>query len=354
MNITSTKLFQPRFHLTPQTGGRARVVNTTGDWVDPASTLVVPKSLARIGRDEKGQEFVQVPHQGQEHWVPKESFQDLDGKDGVYYLPTFRNSANQAAIGGASKAVIALGPLGLVSGGAAGYAAHKLGGNSLSKLAIGAGVGAVSLAAVNTAFYGPAGLPISLLLGAAAGLSAVHAGEGSSEIRDASYGGSISGFAVGALSGNPFALLTASAASGIGAGANHPAMKALVGGAVGAALGGAQALLTGQPVAMLAGLTALAGAAGPLIGAPVMQVTRNLSQIGGQQVAKALEKAPDSVLKVAGAVPYAAGFGFTGALAGAIVPGAGTACAVVGALGGAAWGYHQMSGLMEQKKAVAS
>jgi len=172
------------------------------------------------------------------------------------------------------------------------------------------GVGAITLAAANTAVFGPAGLSLSLLLGASAGLSAVHAGEGVAEIRDASYGGGIAGFAVGAVTGSPLTLLTGSAAAGLGGRAKSPLAKALVGGVAGAALGAGQALLNGNSVAWVVGLTAAAGAVGPLIGSPLMQTIRNLSHSGGEVVAKVLQNSSDTTLKVAGSVPYAVGVGF--------------------------------------------
>lgn len=344
MVISSTKkLFTPRLRLEPNGQGQMQLVNTTGDRIDPEKTVILPKAGVTEGTDKEGKAHLLVRHHNKEVWVPKESFQVSEGENGVYYLPTYKDSPGSAALAGGSKALVALGPLAAVSAGAAGYAAQKLGKNAPSKLAIGAGVGAVALAAANTALFGPAGLPISLLLGATAGVSAVHAGEGSAEIRDASYGGGIAGFAVGALTQNPIALLTGSAAAGIGARASHPLAKAVIGGAVGAALGAGQALISGQPIAVVAGLSAAAGAVGPLIGAPLMQVTRNLSQDGGELVAKALQNSSDTTLKVVGAVPYAVGMGFLGLSAELIAPGTGAIGAAIGVAGGAAYGYHKTS-----------
>jgi hypothetical protein len=346
--IQSTKrLFTPRLHLE-KNGDQVRLVNTTGDRLDSETSVVIPKAAAAVGRDAEGRERIKVHHKDRDHWVPKESFQTSEGENGVYYLPTYQSSAGSAAVGGASKGLVALGPLAAVSGGLAGYAAHRLGKNSAAKLAIGAGLGAATLAVANTAIFGPAGLSVSLLLGAATGVSAVHAGEGSADIRDASYGGGITGFAVGALTHNPLTLVTASAAAGIGGRASHPLARAAIGGAVGAALGAGQALLTGQSIAVVAGLTAAAGAVGPLIGSPLMQATRNLSHLGGDVVAKVLKDANDSTLKVVGAVPYAVGMGFLGATAELVAPGTGLAAAAIGVAGGAAYGYHQTSRQLEK------
>ena len=353
MLIESTKrLFTPRLQVELNgPGGQARLVNTTGDRIDPETSVVIPKAAATFGKDAEGHEHVKVSHHDKDVWIPKESFQASEGENGVLYLPTYKDSPGSAAVGGASKALVALGPLAAVSGGVAGYAAHKFGKNPAAKLAIGAGLGAATLAAANTAVFGPAGLPVTLLLGAATGLSAVHAGEGSAEIRDASYGGGITGFAVGALTHNPLTLITASAAAGIGGRASNPLAKAAIGGAVGAALGAGQALLTGQPVAVVAGLTAAAGAVGPLIGTPLMQATRNLSHMGGDVVAGILKNANDPTLKVVGAVPYAVGMGFLGATAELVAPGTGMAAAAIGAAGGAVYGYHQTSQQLAKAKA---
>lgn len=341
---SSKRIFQAQLHLQPNINGDGlRLVNTTGDRLDPSSSLVIPKQGAVLAKDAEGKEHLKVRHQDKEHWIPKESFQVSEGDNGVYYLPTYQDSASSAAIGGASKALVALGPLAAVSGGAAGYVAHKFGKNPAAKLAIGAGVGAATLALTNTAIFGPAGLPVSLLLGVATGLSAVHAGEGAADIRDASYGGGIAGFAVGAITQNPLTLLTASAAAGIGGRAKSPLAKAALGGAVGAALGAGQALLTGQPVALIAGLTAAAGAVGPLIGQPLMQTTRNLSHLGGEAVAGLLKDASNPTLKVVGAVPYAVGMGFLGLSAELIAPGTGAVAAAIGVAGGAVYGYSQTS-----------
>lgn len=344
---TARNLTRPRFTYTP--GGRPEVVNTTGDRIDPATSVILPKAGAVEGKDPQGRVHFQVVHGGQEHWIPKESFTETDGESGVYYLPTYQSSPSSAALGGGVKAMVALGPFAGGAAAGAGYLAHRFGKNTPAKLALGAGIGAVGLTALNTAIFGTRGLPLSLLMGAAAGVAAVHAGEGEAKLRDASYGGGIAGFAAGAITGNPAAMLTGSAAAGLGARARSPFMRAVVGGAVGAALGAGQALLTGGSVGLLTAITAATGAVGPLIGPPVMQVTRNLSHLGGEVVASQLKNSSDTTLKVAGAIPYAAGFGFLGATAGSLYPGIGTIGATVGAVGGAAFGYWKTGQQLQGK-----
>lgn len=327
-------IFKPRIEFSD---GEV-TANTTGDTVDPRTTLVIAKEQAQVRTDAKGREQVLVKQGDQEHWIPKESFQDVGGKDGAYYLPTYSASPLGAAIGGGAKTLLTFGPVGALATGGAGFAAHKFGKSQSAKFALGAGLGAALFAATNAVFNQPLSVGASLLLGASAGLFGVHVGEGESAIRDASYSGGLATFGAASVTQDPLLGLHSAAAAGLGARAKSPEMKTLISGVTGAALGAVHGVLTGQSAGLMAGVSAAAAVAGTLAGPPVMQASRNLSHSGGEILGKVLQKAPDPVLKVVGTVPFAAGMGFLGAGAGLIIPGAGAIGAAFGTIGGAALG----------------
>ncbi len=325
------------------TRGRATLIDTTGDRRDNERSLLLPKNGAALGTDAEGKKFVEVAtSQEKTEWVPLDAFQQTEGDDGLLYLPTFKDSPLSATIGGALKGVVALGPIGGLSGAVAG-AATILGESrgKFTKLALGATAGAVAMGVANSALYGLAGLPVTLLLGAVTGAASVQAGEGQASVRDASYGGTVVGFAATLLTGMPLTLLTGSVSAGLGARANSKIGRTATAALVGAALQAGQAYLGGGSLPLALAIGGAVGAAGTLLGPPLMQVTRNLSQAGGQVLREKLKGAPDAALIALGSVPLAATGGFIGAAVSTVLPGWGSVAAVVGATAGAAFGAYQ-------------
>lgn len=339
-----TRLFRPRLEFEDNGRGELEVTaNTTGDSVESARTIILPKSSA-LTKTKMGKTFLRIKD-GEDHkWVPKSAFSETDE---AYYLPTYSDSPVSAAIGGGAKTLLTFGPIPALSSSVSGYAAHKFGHKNPVKFAVGAGVGAALFVATNALFKGPLTAGGSLLLGASAGLLGVHAGEGKASVRDAAYSGGLATFGVLPLSQDPTIGLHSAAAAGLGARAESPEAKVFISGAAGACLGAAHAALTGQSAGLMAALSAVTAVAGTLAGPAVMQASRNISHSSGEVLGKLLQKAPDPVLKVVGTVPFAAGMGFLGGAAGLVVPGAGAIGAIFGTLGGVALGHSKTESKIE-------
>lgn len=348
--------FEPQLRVDTSRG-RATLVDTTGDRRDDTRSVLLPKAAAVMGSNPQGEKFVEVPVEGSEaRWVPLDAFQQSQGDDGLLYLPTYKDSPGSAALGGAVKGLLATGPIGALSGAAAGAATAFGKGDKVGKwgkLALGAGAGAVVMAAANAALYGAAGLPVAVALGAVTGIAAVQAGEGEASVRDAAYGGTAAGFAASMITGTPLALLTGSVAAGLGARSRSKTGQVVTAALAGAVMQAGQALLGGGSLPVALAVGASVGALGTLAGPPLMQATRNLSQAGGEVLRKQLAGAPDSALIALSAVPYAASGGFLGATAGMVVPGAGALGAAVGATVGAAFGAIKTYQQVSEMKAAA-
>lgn len=352
MNVTSvTNYFRPRLEVTPD----LRATNTTGDVIEPSQSLMIPKSRAELGNDDQGREFIAVARGQDVTWVPKDAFYESPGENGMFYLPTYKDSVMSAALGGGMRGLIALGPLGAVAGAVGGVVGTKAGDHSALKLGAGSLAGAATLAAGHALLFGAQGLPVAAFLGAVSGLGATAAGAGDASVRDAVYGGSIAGFAATMVTGMPLAILTGAASSALGSQANSTAGKVLTGAAAGAFITVAQAALTGGPLGLAAGIGAAVGAAGPLLGLPLMQLSRNLTDDGAKVVRKVaggwIKEQNETTLKVLMGVPFAASFGLIGSAASALNPSWGTAGAVLGTVAGGVLGFYQGHKMIEGLKA---
>jgi hypothetical protein len=343
-----TRIFKPRLEFESESSEFS--ANTTGDSVDLEKTFLIAKKDALI-QIRNGRPHIQVDFEGKKTWIPQEAFSDVDE---AFYLPTFKSSPLTAAVSGGAKTLLTFGPVAALAASASGFAAHKVVDDPRAKFALSAGLGAALFAATDAVFGGHLGLGTSLLVGASAGVLGVHAGEGRARVRDAAYSGGLASFGTLPLTHDPTLGLHSAAAAGLGARAKTPEVRALLSGATGAALGALHAVVTGQPVGLLAGLTATTSVAGSLAGPTVMQASRNISHSSGEVIGKVLRKAPDPVLKFVGTVPVAAGMGFVGAAAGLIIPGAGAIGAIFGTLGGAALGHQQTESKLEAAKAEPS
>ncbi len=351
----ASSIFRPRLEIERDARNRAKLIDTTGNQLDFNNSAIIPKGAAIIENDSNGQQYVQVNHNQQDILVPREEFEETPGKNGVFYLPTYQDSATNAAISGAMRGFIAAGPIGAVSG-LGGAAAMKLVGDNrpggrATKFAASTLTGAALVVAGQAALYGAQNLPLAALIGGTSGLGAALAGAGDAKTRDALYGGAAAGMAVSMMTGAPMVnMLIAGTASGIGAQANSKVTQAVTSAIISAGLNAAQAALTGSNVGMATALGAAAGLIGPLLGPPVMQLTRNLTQHGSQQVQKLVADCSDTQLELLSAVPSAMSFGLMGAAAGLVNPNLAVAGAAIGAGAGAVLGYYKAHQRIEELK----
>ena len=356
---TVSQLFQPRLEVRADERMGWRVTNTLGDTLDPDYSAMIPKAYAEIGENEKGEEFVKVTHNKQEQWIPKGAFTETPGEHGVYYLPTYKDSARSAVLSGALRGTVALGIFGAGSGIAGGLAGTLIPSDSR---AVKYGAAALAGAAVTMAgqyyFQGNTALPLAALLGGVSGVGAALAGSGESRVRDCLYGGVAAGMALSIFTGSPMmAMVSGGTAAGLAAQANNKPAQVATGAAVGGAIGAAQALLSGSGNAgMAAALGAAVGAVGPLIGPPLMQLSRNLAQIGGDKIRDFAKTRSDTELKLLSGVPTALSYGLIGSSLAIMDPQLGTIGAAVGAVIGGAKGiyvaHHRIEELKKKERAA--
>lgn len=367
MNITTSikSAFRPKLtERDPQrpkvsTGLENVLDNTIGDHVDSASTFVVFKDDAVRGKDENGQDVIQVAQLGQEDgelvvkkgWIPKEAFREVGD---AYYLPTHKFSTSSSLIGGVSRGLVSGGVPGAVAGMAGGLAASKLGDSPIVKMATGTLVGAAALTAYQAAIHGTVGLPSALFAGSLIGVVAAAAGDGDAEVRDAMLGGTAAGLAASMATGMPLAMLTGTAATAVGAKAGSRVSQVLLSAGVGAAITTAQALISGNAVPLAAGIGAAIGGVGSLVGPSLGQASRNLQAKGEPIVAKGvgklLEGRGEKSFQVASAVPQALAFGGLGASLGLVAPGLAPVGIALGAAVGGIRGYTNAGERIEQLK----
>jgi hypothetical protein len=351
----ASSIFRPRLEIERDAYNRPKLIDTTGNQLDFRNSAILPKAAALIDNDSNGQQFIHVQHNQQDILVPREAFEETDGENGVFYLPTYQDSTTNAALSGAMRGFLAAGPIGAVSG-LGGAAAMKLVGDSrpggrATKFAASTLTGAALVVAGQAALYGSQNLPLAALIGGASGLGAALAGAGDAKTRDALYGGAAAGMAVSMMTGAPMtSMLIAGTASGIGAQANSKVAQAVTSAVISAGLNAAQAALTGSNIGMATALGAAAGLIGPLLGPPVMQLTRNLTQVGSQHVQKAVADCSDLQLELLSAVPSAASFGLLGAAAGLVNPNLAAAGAAIGISTGAAIGFYKAHQRIEELK----
>lgn len=354
MNVQSvSQLFQPRLEVTPDPKVGYRLVNTTGDTLDQDYSAIIPKAQATFGKDEDGVLNIKVSHGQQEQWVPAEAFEETPGEHGVYYLPTFKDSTQNAVLSGALRGYAALGIFGVASGAAGGLTELIPTHNKAIKLGSAALAGAAITVAGQALFQGNTALPLAALLGGISGVGASLAGSGEARVRDCLYGGAAAGIAVTIVTGSPLmGMLTGGTAAGLASFANHKTGQAITGGAIGAALGATQALLTQSNIGMAAGIGAAVGAIGPLIGPPLMQLSRNLAQMGGEKIRDFASGRSDNELVALSAIPGALSFGLLGGAAGILDPRLALPGMALGAVLGGAKGMYSAHKRIEQLKAA--
>lgn len=334
-------------------------MNTTGDLVDPASTLVIPKQHAQVLRNDEGQEALLVRKNGQEAVIPREAFQEHEG---AFYLPTYKDSAAIGCLRGGMRGVGMMAQFGLaegLAGGAAGIAGGVLG-NSLPvdnrgvKIAIGAAAGAATMAGIHAVAGGPTSVPVTLLLGSLSGLTGAVGGSGRAQVRDSMTGGSLTGLAVGLATHNPFLSVTAGAAAALGGQAENKAVRVATSAGVGAALGAVEAVLTHNSIGLSTAITASVAAVGSAVGPVVMQASRNLTKSGSDKVSGALTgwvaKQNDATLIAAGAVPGILSGGLLGSSLGALHPALLAPGIAAGGLVGGALGAHKVDKMLHRKE----
>lgn len=345
---------QPRLEFTQGPHG-PRWINTTGDFVDPQTTILVPKDYAKMGHDAGGRELLLVQNRDHKQAViPRDAFQEVDK---AFYLPTYKDSANTGALRGGMRGLVTMAPLGVTQGLAGGVAGFTGGlvGNAIPtesrslKLLAGTATGVVTMAAVQALAGGPTSLGVALMLGGLTGLTGTVGGTGKAQVRDCLSGGTLAGIALGIAAHNPFLSVTAGAASALGGHAKNPFVRVATSTGIGAALGAAEALATHNSVAIASAITAAAAGLGSLVGPALMQGSRNLSKSGSDgfknQIGGWVSRQNNPTLIATGAVPGALSGAMMGSCLGALEPSLMVPGIAVGAaLGGAAGAYrvHKM------------